>query len=497
MSSTKRLTEQDISERLVGRGISLVAGTFKNIREPARWICLSNPKHGEFSAPPKQIIHANGNCPLCGKVNKLTEEIVQLKLEGRQLSLVPGTLKGSDKKAQWKCSTDPSHPLWLATPSSVINSNSGCPVCSGKLPLTEETIRLKLSDRKISLVPDSYDPLSKKAKWKCLDDSSHPEWLSSISSVLYQKTGCPICSGNSPITEEQINLRLGGRPIELVQGSFAGGVLNKVKWRCLASNEHPEWSATADSVLRGSNCPACTGHEKQTPDVIRRKISGRDLVLLSENDTSSAGKALWGCKLNPQHRNWHATVSSVLAGSGCPQCSGNARLNETLINERLNSRAIRIIDGTYKSTTEKAEWVCLAKKDHPNWFSNVGSILSGVGCPNCAEYGFDENKEAYLYLMLIGEDLTPIGIKCGITNNDPKFRLQQIRRKTSEQINLIKTWSHPSGRFIRGLEKLVLENFPYNDLGDLLKDGGTETLFATDLTDIVRFIENSFLDASP
>ena len=153
MASTKRLTELVISERLMGRGISLIAGSFKNIREPARWVCLSDPNHGEFLAPPKQIIHARGGCPLCGKVGRLTDEIVQLKIKGRPLSLVIGSLKGSDQKAEWKCLTDSSHPNWHATPSAVINSNSGCPVCSGKLPLTEELISSKLVGRNISLVP--------------------------------------------------------------------------------------------------------------------------------------------------------------------------------------------------------------------------------------------------------------------------------------------------------------------------------------------------------
>ena len=98
--------------------------------------------------------------------------------------------------------------------------------------------------------------------------------------------------------------------------------------------------------------------------------------------------------------------------------------------------------------------------------------------------------------MLIGEEIAPIGVKCGITNNDPKFRLQQIRRKSKEEIKLINTWLDSSGKFIRDLERKVLENFPYNDLGDLLKDGGTETLFATDLFDIIQFVEAVFEERS-
>jgi len=496
MRSRKKLTEEEIGNRLIGRGIGLVSGSFKNIRENARWVCLIDSSHGEFAAPPKQIIHANGSCPLCGKVNKLTEKIIEFKLQGRELILVAGSLKGSDKKAQWCCLKNTAHPNWLATPSSVLNKGSGCPICSGKIPITEESIKSKLIDRKISLISGSYDSSKKTAKWKCLIDPKHSDWQSSISSVVYQRTGCPICSGNVPITEEQIKLKLVGRKIKLVPNSFSGGVQNKAKWECLVVEDHPNWIATPDSVLSGSNCPACTGHERQTPEVISRKISNRNIELVSKEVSSSAAKVIWACTKETTHRHWSATVSSVLAGSGCPQCGGNARLDETLINERLSSRAIKIVDGTFKSTSEKAEWLCLSEKGHPNWFSNVGSILSGVGCPNCAEYGFDENKKAYFYLMLVGKELSPVGVKCGITNNDPKFRLQQIRRKSNEEINLIKTWLDSSGRFIRNLERKVLEKFPYNDLGNLLKDGGTETLFATDLFDIIQFVEAVFEERS-
>ena len=496
MNKTRKLTEEQISDRLQGREISLVPGTFINIRLPAKWICLADSSHGEFIAPPKQIIHANGSCPLCGKVNKLTDAIVQFKIKERPLSLVIGSLRGSDKRAEWKCLTDSSHPNWLATPSAVINNNSGCPVCSGKLPLTEELISSKLVGRKIALVPNSYVSSTKIAKWQCLNEEQHPNWQSSISSVVYQKTGCPICSGNAPITEEQIKLKLIGRPVRLVEDSFIGGVLKKAIWQCLSDVDHPNWAATPDSVLSGSNCPACTGHERQTTEVVRRKIKNRNIELVSQDVSSSSDKVIWACTNDFSHRNWSATVSSVLAGSGCPQCGGNARLDETIVNERISSRAIKLVNGTFKSSKEKAEWMCLSVKGHPNWFSSVGSILSGVGCPNCAEYGFDENKKAYFYLMLIGEELSPIGVKCGITNNDPKFRLQQIRRKSNEEIKLINTWVDSSGRFIRNLERTVLEKFPYNDLGNILKDGGTETLFATDLFDIIKFVAAVFEERS-
>lgn len=88
MATTKRLDEAEIEERLRGRPIAIVKGSFKNTREPARWLCLSDSSHGIFKAPPRQIIHANGNCPKCGKVAKLTDEIISAKLSTRPIRLV-------------------------------------------------------------------------------------------------------------------------------------------------------------------------------------------------------------------------------------------------------------------------------------------------------------------------------------------------------------------------------------------------------------------------
>lgn len=490
MASTKRLSESEIEERLQGRHIAIVKGTFKNIREPAQWVCLFDSSHGTFSAPPKQIIHANGSCPKCGKVSKLSEKIVQERLNERSLRLIPGTLKGSDLKATWECLTDPTHGTWEATPSAVLNNKSGCPICSGKLPLTETEIKNRLKGRGIDIVDGSYDHPSRRAKWRCLVNEHHQNWSTGVKGVLYQKTGCPECAGNTQLTEDAVIARLEDRPIELVKGTL-GGSREHAQWRCLNNEEHPIWRATPGSVLGGTQCPACTGHERISASVIRRKIKSRDVVLVSEVVSSSQEFALWGCKTNSLHRNWSASVSSVLAGSGCPECAGNARLSGEIINARLKNRSIRIDESSFKSSGLHARWICLAGKDHPVWSANVASVLSGVGCPACAEYGFKDNKPAYIYLLQVVNEGRLIGIKCGITNNDPKKRLGQIRRKSTATIDLIRYWHHQTGAVIRSLEGVLLESFSHNDLGEVLMDGRTETFHASDIDKIIAVIEKS------
>jgi hypothetical protein len=397
-------------------------------------------------------------------------------------------LQGADVKAIWQCLSDPFHGSWEATPSSILNKNSGCPKCSGKLPLNEDEIRKRLVDSDLALVEGSYIHSERIATWQCLTNSSHPNWVSSVKSILYQHTGCPTCSGNTKLTDLTVKSRLVGRPIELIEGSLKGS-RRHATWKCLLDSSHPNWKATPGGVLGGSNCPACTGHEKINPEVIRRKIIGRDIFLVSDVVSTSKENAQWGCKANNDHRVWSASVSSVLAGSGCPECAGNAKLTGEIINSRLVGRSIRLLEDTFKSSSQHARWICIAGKNHPEWNANVGSILSGVGCPSCAEYGFKEHKSAFIYIMRIGTVAAPLGLKCGITNNDPSARMGQINRKTSESINLIHHWAHADGKLIRQIERKLLSTFVHNDLGDLLKDGGTETFHYEDLDKIVSLIE--------
>ena len=88
----------------------------------------------------------------------------------------------------------------------------------------------------------------------------------------------------------------------------------------------------------------------------------------------------------------------------------------------------------------------------------------------------------------MGDLHNPIGIKCGITNNEPKFRRSQIKRKTNELVTLAKQWHHQSGKLIREIEKEIITNFKHNDLQGLLGDGSSETFYYSDLELIVDHI---------
>ncbi|MBM3915491.1 MAG: hypothetical protein FJ348_05560 [Sphingomonadales bacterium] len=111
---------------------------------------------------------------------------------------------GSHKKVWWKCSNNSNHkwetPVYLRTSKDKI----GCPFCSGKYVLREESLgevskKLMLEwDYELNkgLDPFTLSPKSeKKVWWRCREDKNH-YWRTSISHRT-EGTKCPYCTFTS------------------------------------------------------------------------------------------------------------------------------------------------------------------------------------------------------------------------------------------------------------------------------------------------------------
>ena len=59
----------------------------------------------------------------------------------------------------------------------------------------------------------------------------------------------------------------------------------------------------------------------------------------------------------------------------------------------------------------KRRWRC---ENGHTWVTSTSHRMSGSGCPSCADFGFDPNKDAYLYLL---EHFDLDMFQIGITNN--------------------------------------------------------------------------------
>jgi hypothetical protein len=68
----------------------------------------------------------------------------------------------------------------------------GCPKCSDHLPLSNEIIDQRLAGRPIQRVGD-YLGYHKYLKFRCLNDGCECEWNSKPANVIHCQSGCPIC----------------------------------------------------------------------------------------------------------------------------------------------------------------------------------------------------------------------------------------------------------------------------------------------------------------
>ncbi len=233
---------------------------------------------------------------------KVTKTSVNLKLSNRTVKLV-GEYLGSMTKTSFQCEMEHT---WLATPNNILNGN-GCPECYGNLKYTKNSINRKLVPRGIELIGECVGNTT-KTTFRC--NAGH-EWVADQGSVV-NGNGCPHCSKRFPHTKDSINLILKERKIELI-ADYKGSLI-KTTFQCPVGHQ---WLVTPDSVLRGHNCPYCTGNARLTKDLVNARLSYKQILLIGEYN-GNITKTLFQCMHNHQ---WETRPTTLLRGGGCPKCS--------------------------------------------------------------------------------------------------------------------------------------------------------------------------------
>lgn len=176
-------------------------------------------------------------------------------------------------------------------------------------------------------------------------------------------------------------------------------------------------------------------------------------------------------------------------GQGCPECgkiaTGNAlrRSQETFIKQAqaFCGDKFTFNDAVYVDNVTHVQVTC---KVHGNFPIKPGNLLSGKGCPDCAEHGYRNNIPGSLYVLHNGE-LT----KIGITNNSVTSRVKQINRK-GKDFRVVATFPFVKGIHASLLETTLLRELRENYLQPVEKfDGSTECFFGLDPYELAKEIK--------
>jgi len=358
---------------------------------------------------------ANGSgCPFCNQ-NRLIPSETSLSVVNPELAeewhpskngeITPYDVPAFDNyKYWWQCSKGHQ---WETTVANRSNG-TGCPYCTGRIPILGET-DLATNNPKLAkewhsskngyLKPsDVTEFADKKVWWVCF--KGHV-WPASVASRSYG-SGCPYCSGMLPITgvtdlatknsklvtEWNHNKNKTLSPADVTEFSS-----KKVWWKC--SNGH-EWQATVASRSQGTGCPYCAG---MLPVAGVTDLATKNSKLATEwnynkkaldpSDVTefSSKKVWWKCS---NGHDWQASVTSRSQGAGCPYCAGMlpvagvtdlATKNSKLATEwnYNKNKALDPSDVT-EFSSKKVWWKC---SNGHEWQASVTSRSYGSGCPIC------------------------------------------------------------------------------------------------------------------
>lgn len=346
---------------------------------------------------------------------------------------------GMGKKVDWVCSKGHRY-------SSVIHSRTkgvGCPVCSNRKILVG-TNDLQTTHPTIAKEAYGWDPKEfvagsdTVAKWKCAKGHFYQ---SAIKNRALKNTNCTVCLNREVVAG--VNDLLTTHPALANQAhgwdptTVSGESHQKLGWQCGFGHT---WKAMVNSRARGRDCPVCSNQIvlKGSNDLATTNPDIAQQAFEWDPSTVTAGtksKRLWKCD---KGHVWDAPVNTRFreSGHGCPFCSNHRLLVGYNDFATTHPHLLGEVDGwdptaIIAGSRIKKSWKCL---EGHTWQTSIGSRTGSKesGCPTCAKYGFDPNKNGWLYFLIQKQwGLLQIGI-----TNVPEQRLKKHSNSGWELLDL-------------------------------------------------------------
>jgi len=162
-----------------------------------------------------------------------------------------------------------------------------------------------------------------------------------------------------------------------------------------------EWETIPTVFIRKtkSGCPKCAGNLKSNHSDFIQKLSKvtPTIEILNEYVRSNV-KVLCHCK--ECGHEWRSTPNKLLQGRSCPSCAVIKRgvsktIKYDIFQERIKDINLNIIlTGNYLGVSKKTKFKCLIC-GHV-WEVAPTTLLTGVGCPECAKKKMMKTNEQFL-----------------------------------------------------------------------------------------------------
>lgn len=334
----KKMTPELIAQLVNPEDAHLSAGS--NV--PVLWQCAIDPRHIWPASPNTR--KRSPACPVCLNkviipgVNDLATTDPKLAATLTDPSVALRVHRGSHTSVEWTCTTDPRH-QWPASVVSRTRLASGCPYCSGRIPISGVN---DLETTHPSVAGTLVDPRQAKTVmagsatklfWQCQAETAHT-WLAQVRNRTgagqAKITGCPDCLGRtkrpaqrhptlkelaSPLLNEAVD------PEATAQLSSGSGKI--VLWHCPDCGGGHDYPMSVRHKMRGQGCPVKAGVQimagvndlATTHPLIAAQMV--DPSLATTLSRGSVTPVEWRCASN---HSWVTPAYARVAGNGCPDC---------------------------------------------------------------------------------------------------------------------------------------------------------------------------------
>lgn len=256
---------------------------------------------------------------------------------------------------------------------------------------------------------ESYAGTNKKIPCRC--QKCGYEWMA-LPKVLLRSAkgkGCPNCSGNRKLTNEEFLMELRKLTDSIQPLDEYNGKHNKIKFRCkICSNI---WAAEPSNLLKGTGCPSCA--RKSTATKLRKTDSEfkRELAIINSDidvlETYKDSGTPVLCRCKKCGYEWKTRPQDLLRGKGCIRCAG--------LLKKTHSQFVKELMNVNPSIKPLEEYVNAGTniKFHCNicgyeWNTSPRMLLSGSGCPKCKGNKKKTNEEFLQELLEINTNIKPL-----------------------------------------------------------------------------------------
>ena len=391
-------------------------GTYRNASSP--WECICETC-GELVTPSLLSIKSGqGGCAYCAgkKVNPDSAKTLMIRNGYEPLVDYPGS------KVPWKSLHKKCGEIVYPKYNKIQQSGfSACNKCSKRHvnPLEAEQLMIAAG-----VIPQEPYP-GKDKKWNCLCLKCGQIVQSHYSNVRDGGGGCRSCARRATSSKRRYSQdfviaefwKVNLIPLEPYVNTDA-----PLPSKCQVCGNIP--SPTFTAIRAGVGCRYCS--EKLTSPEKAIKLARK--AGLEPLEPFVSGQVPWKCRHIECGSEITPLFGTILKGnSGCVKCnSRNAadkyRFSEVMAAEIMLAAQMQPLE-PYKNAL--AKWKCKCLKCGSTITPKLNNVRSGSGCINCAEVGFQPNKEAYLYLLFHPElSAYKIGIG-GSTNKNDRIKDHQ------------------------------------------------------------------------